>query len=245
MPTIMGNWMERTRAAGLTPVTVAYGDTALHTADIYRPAGGGSGFAIFYHGGYWRSCSRHEHGWVAQAYLDQGMSVAIMDYPLCPDSDLAEIVAATVAAFVFLHRSVMTEAERAHVIVAGHSAGGHLAAFHRTIDWQQHGLPARPLHGISALSGIFDLDPLRHTLMNDWLCLTPQSAEALSVANKPAVFDVPTVLAVGELESSEFHRQSRVLAERWPDTTYRSIAGRHHFDVMDALLTDRALAAPV
>ena len=44
-------------------------------------------------------------------------------------------------------------------------------------------------------------------------------------------------LCVGALESSEFHRQSRLIRSAWPQCPGETIAapGRHHLDVVDDL----------
>lgn len=108
-------------------------------------------------------------------------------------------------------------------------------------DWpgmSQH-LPRRLLAGALAVSGLFDLEPLRHA---EFLCrdlgLDAQGARELSPAWLPLHNDVPLLRAVGALESGEFHRQSTLIAERWPQvcgSNLIDVPGCNHLSVCDAL----------
>lgn len=235
MPQIIAEWQARADAWAVEPELLQYGSGERETIDLYRPENP-RGLLIFYHGGYWRSCSKTEHGWIAKAFVEAGYSVAVANYPLCPDARFEEIVAAARNAFVHLHGATLP-AERHNIIVAGHSAGGYLAALHRATDWVQHGLPSRPLAAAVALSGLFDLRPLQHTVMNEWLRFTPSTADQFSLDDKPSRSDVRLLALVGGDESDEFHRQSQMMASAWPLTHYEALPGRHHFDVLDELAT--------
>ena len=241
MPGIIGDWQARTAAWAVQPELVRYGDGERECADIYR-AEAPQGLLIFYHGGYWRSCSKDEHGWIAQPFVEAGYSVAMMNYPQCPAASFDDIVDAVRKAFTEIYANVASEDERQRIVVAGHSAGGYLAALHRATDWTSCGLPESPLGGIVTISGLFDLRPLTHTVMNDWLLLDEAMASRLSLNDKPASFDVPTRHFVGEQESDEFHRQSREQAAFWSDSTYQSVPDRQHFDVLDELAAGRPIA---
>lgn len=241
MPVIIRDWQARTAAWAAQPETVRYGEGERECADIYRAEAPRS-LLVFYHGGYWRSCSEDEHGWIAQPFVEAGYSVAMMNCPLCPVASLDDIVDAVRRAFAELYANVASEDERRRIIVAGHSAGGYLAALHRATDWTQYGLPESPLAGIVTISGLFDLQPLAHILMNEWLRLDQTIASRLSLNDKPATFEVPTRHFVGELESGEFHRQSQEQAAFWSHSAYQSMPGRRHFDVLDDLAAGRPIA---
>jgi arylformamidase len=130
---------------------------------------------------------------------------------------------------------------RQRMMVYGHSAGGHLAGAMVATDW--HALypnaPADLVPAAYSISGLFDLMPLVGIAMNQDLRLDDASARAASPLFWPApkgpVFDA----VVGSLESSEFLRQSRVVAEAWSkagtQARYEAIAGTNHFTVIDAL----------
>ena len=72
---------------------------------------------------------------------------------------------------------------------AGHSAGGHLAAMALATDWKAaFGLPADLVKGVCAISGVFDLEPIRLCYLNEVLRLdagagTPQQSRAAAAAD--------------------------------------------------------------
>lgn len=237
-PAIYGPWAERaaeTRSRH-PPVEIRYGDHPREVLDLFR-ARSPRGAVIFIHGGYWRAFSKAESSWVADGFLQQGLSVVVPSYPLCPDVDLARIVSAIRTAFVHLHAAVLTEWEKAALVVTGHSAGGYLTALHLATDWTAHGLPADPLRGAVSISGVFRLAPLIRTSMNEALRLDEAAAARLSLHESPVRSRAALALVVGEAESAEFHRQSSQMAEHWRalDPERVELAGCNHFDVIDGL----------
>jgi arylformamidase len=142
-------------------------------------------------------------------------------------------------------------------VVVGHSAGGHLTAALLATDWgaepDARGAPADLVRTGLAISGVFELAPLIPTTMNARLRLDPEAAAAASPLFWPPPPPGRTlVAAVGEHETGEFHRQSRAIVERWARAgaaaEYLSIAGVHHFTIVDELtrpgsaLFDRVVA---
>ena len=126
-------------------------------------------------------------------------------------------------------------------MVYGHSAGGHLAGAMVATDWQAlyPKMPADLVPAAYSISGLFDLTPLVQVTMAQDLRLDDAEARRVSPLFWPApqgrMFDA----VVGGLESSEFLRQSRVIAETWKkggaETRYEDVAGANHFTVLDAL----------
>lgn len=227
---------EATRRRHPPLADLRYGEHPREVMDLFRAANP-RGTVLFIHGGYWRAFSKDSFSWVADGFLDQGLSVAVLNYPLCPNVPLARIVEATRRAFAHLYQEVLIEAERGRIVVTGHSAGGYLAALHLATAWEEHGLPADPLAGVVPISGVFSLAPLIATSMNEAIRLDLETAGALSLDGKPWRSRAPLTLVVGGEETEEFHRQSEDLADGWDELGPRllDIPGRNHFDVIDGL----------
>src|SRR5262249_27861950 len=129
----------------------------------------------------------------------------------------------------------------ARIHVAGHSAGGHLTAIAALTPWEgfSPGLPPNVVQSALAISGLYELEPIRHTYLNDALNLDAAAARR----NTPALFirkdAAPVALAVGAGETAEFLRQQRnfaaALAKAGAAVQAHEIAGRHHFDVIHDL----------
>jgi arylformamidase len=140
-----------------------------------------------------------------------------------------DIVAECQAALAWLHTHADTLGfDPANVVVAGSSAGGHLAAACADAS-------AVPLRGIVPVSGVYDVAPLIGTSINDALGLDASTAVALDLLRGTRRF-CPAVVAWGEIETSEFRRQSRAFAARLAvdgvSCTSLEVPGRNHFDVV-------------
>jgi arylformamidase len=233
---------ELPRRAALTRATrpfladIKTGPHRREVLDLYRVKDA-KGTLVFMHGGYWRAFSKLETSWVAEGFLDQGYSVALLNYPLCPEVTLAALIDSVKRSFAVLHKEVLTEAERAAIVVCGHSAGAYLAAAFVATDWTSHGLPAQPFHGAVPISGIFELAPLLQTSMNEAIRLDAASAAELTLTTARARLNVPITFVVGGDESDEFHRQSTAMAAAWAalDPTVVDIPLANHFSVLDGL----------
>jgi arylformamidase len=192
--------------------------------------------AMFIHGGWWRSLEPAMFSQKAAGLNARGVTVAIVGYDLCPQVSIATIIEQMRAACLFLWRR-----HGKRIFAYGHSAGGHLAACLLAQDWKAFAsdAPADLVPAAYAISGVFDLAPLVHVSQNSDLRL--DAAEARRVS--PLHWKVPAGrtldAVVGALESSEFLRQSKIIAEGWRArgvaTRYEAIAGMNHFTIVDAL----------
>jgi arylformamidase len=196
---------------------------------------------MFIHGGYWRSLDKKDHSFVALPFVNAGATVAAINYSLCPNVSMEHIVKQVVAAGAFLYKNAADfEAPRKRMFVAGHSAGGHLAAMALACLWKSAapGLPQKVFQGGLSVSGLYDLTPLvRMPFLNVDLRLDAESALKLS----PALMTPPTNaalhIAVGGQEIGGFKDQHRMIAQSW-----RKFIGEdvpcpqdNHFSILDSL----------
>ena len=211
--------------------------------DWFRGAPGGP-VLLWIHGGYWRALSKEDQSCVAPGLVAAGIHVAVMDYALAPEATLEEIVDQARAALAWVHAAAEGfGADPARLYAAGSSAGGHLCAMLMLQGWQHdHGLLPGALRGGIALSGLFDLEPIRLSHVNDWLGLDAPRAHALSPLHHLPTPPAPALLAsYGGLETGEFKRQTETFAAAWSAAGHRAMVvpqpTRNHFDIAVALGT--------
>ena len=237
----IGQWQSRSQAAleALRPATdVRYGPNPKETLDLYVPAHPARGTLMFIHGGYWRAFDKADHAFVAPVFVAAGFAVAVVNYDLCPHVTIATIVEENRRAAGWLVREGVNRGAPAPLVVAGHSAGGHLTAMLFVTDWHEQGLAASPIAGGVSLSGVHDLTPLVRSSYNVDLRLDEPEARRMSPVDENPRTDAPLVVAVGADETSEFVRQSQLIFDAWPRNRPAgmraplAIAARHHFDVV-------------
>jgi arylformamidase len=216
---------------------LAYGPTPRQTIDVFDPAGQASGpLALFIHGGYWRSLAPSQFSHMAGGPNGHGVTVAVAGYDLCPQVAISDIIAQMQQACLFLWRRYGRK-----ILAYGHSAGGHLAACLLATDWPAHasGAPRDLVPAAVAISGLFDLTPLTAVSMNADLRLSAAEARAVSPLFWPAPAGLTLEAWCGALESSEFRRQNRIIAEAWGKagvaTACLEVPATNHFTVVDPL----------
>lgn len=234
---IIGRWpalAADTRARLAHEADVAYGPHPRQTMDIFR-AERPRGACMFVHGGYWRALSKAEFSWIAAGLVANGISAAIINYPLCPEVTVADITAGCRAAVATLWQR-LSEPERGGFVIAGHSAGGYIVADAFCTEWGRFGLPAEPFAGGLAISGVFELAPLLNTSMNTEIRMSPAEAAAWSLHEAEPRLAAPIVFALGGAESAEFHRQSAHQHRLWAGNVRPLLVleDRNHFDVLDS-----------
>ena len=222
---------------GRAELGLAYGDTPRQTVDLFLPqAGRTAPLALFLHGGYWRSLDPSLFSHLARGLNTRGIAVAVAGYDLCPIVTIADIIEQIRRVCVFLWQRLGQ-----HMLVYGWSAGGHLAACMVATDWPSlyPKAPADLVPAGYAISGLFDLGPLLKTSINQDLKLDVEKAHAVSPQFWPLPSGRSFETVVGALESSEFRRQSRTLAEAWKEggaeTRFAEIAAVNHFTIVDGL----------
>jgi len=224
--------------------TIRYGDDEAHAIDVMALSGDRPApLLAFIHGGYWQELSRVESRFPAATCISRGWNFAAIDHTLAPAAPLDRIVDEC-------RRAVRTLAVQAEalsldpnrIVLAGHSAGAHLAAM----------VAADPdgadVAGLVLVSGIYELEPLIGTTVNNRLGLDPDTARRNSPLLMDAAGSPSTLVAHGSDETSEFKAQSAAFSHHLEaagtTVSMLEVAGRNHFDVIldlaepDTLLGD-------
>jgi arylformamidase len=240
-PEIFARWQREAatyRTAAHNPkLGIGYGPSLRRIIDLFPAKDDDKApLAMFIHGGYWRSLEPSMFSQMAAGPNGRGVTVAVVGYDLCPHVSIADIIEQMRAACLMLWRK-----RRQRICIYGHSAGGHLAACLVAQDWKAFAsdAPADLVPAAYAISGVFDLLPMVHVSQNQDLRLDEAEARRVSPLHwrVPAGRSLDAV--VGALESSEFLRQSKMVAEAWRRgmalTRYEEIAGANHFTIIDPL----------
>ncbi len=229
-------------AAGRAERDLAYGPGPRERLDVFLPENDGGPLLAFIHGGYWQWNDKEPFAFLAEQVVPAGAAFANIEYALCPDISLTRLTDQVRRAVAFLWREgPRLGFDRDRIVVAGHSAGGHLTAMMLATDWPGFAddLPANLVAAGLPISGIYDLQPIRLTPINDPIGLDEAEARALSPAFAVPPTRAPMVVVAGGAESQEFVRQARDFAEAWSAHGVPAEivvpAGRDHFTVLDTL----------
>jgi arylformamidase len=194
-----------------------------------RPLAHPGGLLLFVHGGYWQELSAADSLFAAAACIERGIAFGAIDYTLAPRASVAQIVAECRRALALLvQRADALGIDPQRIVVAGSSAGAQLAAMMACTG-------PRPAATV-LLSGIYWLEPLIGTTINEALGLDLPAARACSPSMQPLKGFPPSLLAWGEIEPPPFRAQSLAFAEQLrtagiPCQT-RELAQRNHFDIV-------------
>jgi len=225
-------------------LNLVYGDAPRTRLDFFATKRAGAPTLLFFHGGYWQRNAKEGFSFVAEGPLAHGFNVAVAGYTLAPETRMDSIVREARTAMRWLHQNLATlGGDPARLYVSGWSAGGHLAAM----------LMDEPLvAGGLAISGLFDLEPIRLCYLNEKLGLDAEEAGRNSpLLNLPAR-RAKFIIAYGADELPELKRQSREFAAAWSGRGLPGeiieVAGCHHYAVLEQLaqpdgLLAKALAA--
>ena len=218
---------------------VSYGPTRAEQLDIFPADQPNAPILIFLHGGYWRASSSKDYSLVALGPVSAGVTTLVVNYALCPHVTIDEIVRQCRAAVAWAYRNAASfNGDPGRIYVAGHSAGGHLAAMALLTDWEtDYGLPADSIKGGCVVSGLFDLAPLPFTFVQPSLQLTwGQVLRNSPIMHLPTVA-APLLVSYGGQESGEFRRQSDDFLAAWRanglDGSWLPQPDKHHFNAID------------
>ncbi len=252
---VMARWAQASAlarsGAAAAQLDVRYGDGAGETLDIF-PARQPNAAAlapvlVFIHGGYWRALDKADHSFIAPSFNADGAVVVVPNYALCPAVSIEHITLQMAAAVAWVWRNAgRFGGDPSRIALVGHSAGGHLAAMLLCCRWKEvaDDLPTQPVAGALALSGLYDLEPLRHTpMLQADLQLSPSSVARLSPAFFPRPKGAKLYAAVGLDESDEFLRQNTLIRDVWGPTAVpvcETVPDSNHFTLLNRLADSRS-----
>ena len=231
---IVADWTARSarvRREYVGRLELAYGDTPRERLDLFLAADPKAPTLAFIHGGYWQMNDKESFAFFAEGLLPLGINLAVIEYTLAPAARLDRIVAEVRRSVRWLAEHLGEHgADPNRLYVAGHSAGGHLTAMT---------MPLAEVRGGIAISGIYDLEPIRLNYLNEKLGLDGAEAERNSPLRHLPTTAGELVVAYGTRELPELCRQSIEYGREW---TERGLSGRllpvdgaDHFTILDAL----------
>ncbi len=222
---------DRLRKARGGSIDVRYGAGPRQRLDVFECGMPPAPTLVYIHGGYWQMNDKEPYAFLGEGVLDAGFNLALVEYTLAPAARLDEIVAEVRAAVAWvIDHAKEFGGDPGRVFVTGHSAGGHLTAM--AMD------DGRVAGGI-AISGIYDLEPIRLNYLNEKLRLD----EAEAARNSPILHlpsgASPLVVTVGLGELPELIRQSEEYARAWQQHglsgEYLPLARHDHFSILEEL----------
>jgi arylformamidase len=219
---------------------VFYGALEKQTLDFFPAGDKRRPVLVFIHGGYWQSLDKSDFSTVARPYLQANINVAVVNYRLAPSVRMGDIVLDNIQAIAYLYRNAeILGLDRDAIFVSGSSAGGHLTAILAGTDWRKYDLPLDVVKGACAISGLYDLEPIRLCYLNNAVRLDPQEVASFSPKFHLPSTPLPIILTVGGDESDEFHRlqaeYQTLLNNRGFDVQVVRQRDGHHFDAVDRL----------
>ena len=224
---------------------VAYGPHAREVMDVRPSEAKALGTVVYFHAGYWQSRDKSQFRFLATAFNAMGWDMALVNYPLCPDVRVADIVASAAQA---LQKIAAHQSERGRprpIVLCGHSAGAHLA-IELTLQQAAAAAPL-PIAGVVAISGVYDLQPLLDTSLNARLKLDAESAKACSPTHRARPGAAPALFVWGDTETPAFHAQSQDMARLWQlqgnVAQCSAVAQADHFSVLEYVTAPDGLVA--
>ena len=190
---------------------------------------------LFIHGGYWQTRAKEVFTVIAEGPMAHGINVALIGYTLAPEATLDEIVAEIHTGIDFLAEQLPAlGGDPGRIVVSGWSAGGHLTSMALSHPHVKAGM---------AISGIYDLDPIRHSYLNEKLRLDGPMSHRNSPLMQAGGAMKPLSLVAGSAELPLLRKQSADFAGHRAryglPVTYEEIPDANHFTIMNELMSPK------
>jgi arylformamidase len=242
-----GRTSEAVRARVAHIANLAYGTALDERLDIFQPSGadksGPLPVVVFVHGGAWRNLDLAGSSFAAETFTAHDALYVPLGFTCMPAAgSLDRMVAQVRDAIAWVARHIHKYGgDPKRLYLLGHSSGGHLAGMGLVTDWPKlYGLPVDLVRGAVLASGIYDLEPVRLSYRNAMLGLDRDAEIRNSPCRHLPSHGAPLLIAHGELETSEFKRQSRAFADLWQkrfgNCREVEVQGVNHYEVIETLV---------
>ena len=234
---------QKVRAAAKSWLNVSYGNSPRETLDIYAADKPGGPVLVYIHGGYWRSGSKEDNCNFVPTFTKRGATVVLVEYDLCPQVTVTDIVRQTRASIAWVAKNIMRySGDPARLYVSGHSAGGHLTAMALAHDWTKESLAPDCIKGAVATSGVFDLDMVMQISVQEQVRMTAEVAKLNSPFMNPPKVKCPLVVAVGGAEPKGWQQMSEdyfnYCKQQGMNAEYLVVPGANHYTMSEKLLDE-------
>lgn len=223
-------------------VTIAYGHTLMERLTVYPATNPNAPVLVFVHGGYWKLGLGDDYDFVAMGLSLANFTVVIVNYALAPNVTIPEIVRQVRASVAWTAKNIDAyNGDPTRIFIAGHSAGGHLAAMTMLTNWQEYGLSKVVIKGVLAISGLYDLEPVSQTFVEPALRITADQVLSSSPIRLISSSAIPLIVAWGANETAAFIKQSSNYLKAWQDAGNNGsslvISGANHFSILEGFQT--------
>ena len=192
------------------------------------------------HGGYWRALDKSAMMHHMADLVGAGFGIVNVNYPLCPEVTLTEIMAYLNDGIAAIVQHVDAQIQPRRLILMGHSAGAHMA-----MHLSHHPALKDRLSGVVALSGIYETSVVCKLSVNEDVRLSADEADRWDCLKQMPASGPSYYISAGGAEPSGWIDQSWIMAEallrRGDDVHFHIAGGAHHFSLVDWLCNSHNL----